>query len=47
MTTKHYELLEQFALEGKPIVCDRHGCGHINETYKVLTDAPHRYISAL
>ena len=44
MTTKHYELLEQFALEGKPIVCDRHGCGHINETYKVLTDAPHRYI---
>ena len=44
MITELDALLAQFALEGTPIVCTRHGCGHINETYRVLTDQPHRYI---
>lgn len=44
MTTKHDELLKKFALEGEPVSCERYGFGHINETYLVVTDAPHRYI---
>ena len=38
------EVLEAFTLEGKPVRCERHGNGHINETYFVRTDKPHDYI---
>lgn len=34
----------QFRLDGIPGECSRYGNGHINETYLVVTDAPHRYI---
>lgn len=37
-------LLSQFCLCGTPVRCVRYGNGHINETYKVDTDAPHAYI---
>ena len=33
-----------FALEGRPLRCERYGMGHINRTYLVVTDAPRRYI---
>lgn len=38
------DLANRFLLEGSPITCERYGSGHINETYLVTTDAPHRYI---
>ena len=38
------EIAEQFCLEGKPVRCERHGNGHINETYFVRTDKPREYI---
>ena len=38
------EILAAFCLKGKPVRCERHGNGHINETYFVRTDAPHDYI---
>ena len=44
MTAKQYELLRQFSIRGTPVSCERCGSGHINETYCVRTDAPHRYI---
>lgn len=37
-------LLAQFCLDGAPKQCARYGNGHINETYRVETDAPHAYI---
>lgn len=37
-------VIEQFALEGSPVSCERYGNGHINETYLLLTDKPHAYI---
>ncbi len=37
-------ILRNFRLEGTPLTCDRYGSGHINHTYLVTTDAPHRYI---
>ena len=37
-------ILNRFHLEGAPVSCARYGSGHINETYLVETDAPHRYI---
>jgi len=37
-------ILNRFRLEGAPVSCARYGSGHINETYLVETDAPHRYI---
>ena len=45
MSTRHFELLKKFALEGEVVSCDRYGFGHINETYLVVTDANHRYIA--
>jgi len=33
-----------FRTEGTPVSCERYGCGHINETYLVVTDARRRYI---
>ena len=38
------EIINEFALEGKPIRCIPYGSGHINETWLVETDMPHRYI---
>lgn len=37
-------VLSQFPLDGAPISCERYGSGHINQTFLVVTDAPHRYI---
>ena len=34
----------QFRLDGMPLSCERYGCGHINETYLVVTDTGRRYI---
>ena len=38
------QALFAFALEGEPLSCERYGMGHINRTFLVVTDAPHRYI---
>ncbi len=38
------EAIYAFSLEGKPFSCEHYGMGHINHTYLVVTDAPHRYI---
>ncbi len=34
----------EFALEGRPLSCERYGMGHINRTYLVATDTGRRYI---
>lgn len=39
-----FDVLRQFALEGKPLSCKIYGNGHINRTYLVVTDAGKRYI---
>lgn len=44
MQTDIFEVLRQFPTDGKPVSCERYGCGHINETYLVETDCAHRYI---
>ena len=38
------KILSQFALEGTVVSCERYGCGHINETYLVITEKKVRYI---
>ena len=38
------EAVFHFLLDGKPVSCRRYGCGHINRTYLVKTDAGRRYI---
>lgn len=38
------ELIQKFILDGAAVSCERYGCGHINETYLVVTDAGSRYI---
>lgn len=38
------EIVTRFCLQGRPITCEPYGSGHINQTYLVTTDAPHRYI---
>ena len=37
------EAVFHFLLDGKPVSCQRYGCGHINRTYLVKTDAGRRY----
>jgi len=37
------EILSNFRLEGTPVSCEPHGCGHINKTYLVTTDTGHHY----
>ena len=44
MTEYLTQVLSHFKLDGKAVSCERYGCGHINETYLVVTDAGHRYI---
>ena len=38
------EAVFHFLLDGNPVSCQRYGCGHINRTYLVKTDAGRRYI---
>jgi Ser/Thr protein kinase RdoA (MazF antagonist) len=38
------DAVNRFQLAGRPVSCERYGNGHINQTYLVVTDAPHRYI---
>lgn len=33
-----------FQTRGTPISCESYGCGHINHTFLLVTDAPRRYI---
>jgi len=40
-------ILDSFALRGVPLTCEPYGSGHINHTYLVSTDEPHRYILQL
>ena len=44
METLHREVLSQFALDAPAASCERYGCGHINETYQVVTESGRRYI---
>ena len=37
-------ILDNFTLDAEPIICERFGHGHINETYIVVTDTGNRYI---
>lgn len=36
--------IRHFKIDGKPIFCETYGCGHINLTYMVKTDADKEYI---
>ena len=38
------DLAGQFAVQGKVVTCERYGSGHINETYRVVTDQNAVYI---
>jgi len=38
------EIIRRFQLEGKAIRCESYGSGHINQTWLVETDRPHKYI---
>ena len=39
-----HSVLSQFQLDSEPVSCERHGCGHINHTYLVITQSGRRYI---
>jgi len=38
------QVLSRFRTLGTAVSCERYGCGHINETYLVVTDREKRYI---
>ena len=38
------DIINAFRLEGQPVRCIPYGSGHINQTWLVETDKPHRYI---
>ena len=40
----HFDVLARFQLDSAAVSCDRYGCGHINETYLVVTESGRRYI---
>lgn len=44
MTEYQKNIISKFALDTPPVSCERYGEGHINETYKVVTESGHRYI---
>lgn len=44
MDTLLQTVLSQFPLDGAVVSCERYGCGHINETYLVVTASTRRYI---
>ena len=39
-----FDVLARFQLASAPVSCERYGCGHINETYLVVTESGRRYI---
>ena len=39
-----FDVLARFQLDAPAVSCDRYGCGHINETYLVVTESGRRYI---
>ena len=39
-----FDVLAKFQLDSPAVSCDRYGCGHINETYLVVTESGRRYI---
>ncbi len=38
------QVLAQYGLDSSPVSCTPYGCGHINETYLVVTESGRRYI---
>ena len=36
--------IHRFVMDGKPVSCEPYGCGHINHTFLITTDAGKRYI---
>ena len=40
----HFDVLARFQLDSAAVSCERYGCGHINETYLVVTESGRRYI---
>ena len=38
------KILQNFRLDAPAVSCDKYGCGHINETYLVVTEQQTRYI---
>lgn len=38
------QVLQAFSLDAAPVSCERYGCGHINETYLVITESKRQYI---
>lgn len=44
MEALHQLVLGQFCLDAPAVCCERYGCGHINETYLVVTESGRRYI---
>lgn len=44
MENLHLTVLRRFSLDSEPCSCERYGCGHINETYLVVTRSGRRYI---
>ena len=38
------DLLKQFKLDAPAASCERYGCGHVNETYLVVSESGRRYI---
>lgn len=39
-----FTVLNSFDITGEPTLCQRYGCGHINDTYLAVTDTGHKYI---
>ena len=44
MEDRFATILNQFQLDSAAVSCERYGCGHINETYLVVTQSGRRYI---
>lgn len=38
------EIIRQFPFSGKTVLCEPYGSGHINDTYRVVTDTGVQYI---
>ena len=38
------KLIRNFSLDSAIVSCERYGCGHINETYLIVTESGARYI---
>ena len=44
MNALYAGVLSRFTLDAAAVSCERYGCGHINETYLVVTESGRRYI---